>query len=150
MSVEQKMEQMANVIRAMEEQLENMIRNEEALNRTRNSIHAASESVRQIKNKEQESDTLLSIGGGVFVPTKVSSSNKMLLEIGSGVAIEKDLNYILNYLENRIREIDMAIKNTSAEKQNLIGHIEQYRAQLNQTMHTIYGGQAQQGPSGNV
>ena len=145
MTPEQRAEQMAAAIKAMEDQLEMVIRNEEAAVRARAAAASAIESVRQIKENgaggasESPSETLLAIGGGVFVQAKVAPSDKMLLEIGSGVAVEKDPKHVLDYLENRIREIDVAIKNTGAEKTNLAEHIEQYRMQLNQVIQSAYG-----------
>ncbi|MCE2497685.1 MAG: prefoldin subunit alpha [Nitrosopumilaceae archaeon] len=145
MTTEQRAEQMAAAIKSMEGQLEMVIRNEEAAARARASAASAVESVRQIKEKEaggtseSSSETLLAIGGGVFVQAKVAPSDKMLLEIGSGVAVEKDPKLVLDYLENRIREIDVAIKNTGAEKANLAEHIEQYRMQLSQVIQSTYG-----------
>lgn len=143
---EQMAEQMAAAIKAMEDQLEMVIRNEEAAVRARAAAVSAVESVRQISGNgaggatsESPSETLLAIGGGVFVQAKVAPSDKMLMEIGSGVAVEKDPKHVLDYLENRIREIDVAIKNTGAEKTSLAEHIEQYRMQLNQVIQSAYG-----------
>lgn len=153
MNIEQKMEQMANAIKSLEEQLESLIRNEEAMTRQRVAAQAAGDAIRQIKSNDQAAtqDTLFNIGGGVFVPTKIRASSKMVLEIESGVAIEKDPEYIVNYLENRIREIGMAIKNNSAEKQKLIEQIQQDRMQLSQVLQSAYSsGQIQQDPSRNV
>lgn len=145
MTPEQRAEQMAAAIKAMEDQLEMVIRNEEAAARARAAAASAVESVRQIKERgtggtsESPSETLLAIGGGVFVQAKVAPSDRMLLEIGSGVAVEKEPEHVLDYLENRIREIDVAIRNTGAEKANLAEHIEQYRMQLNQVIQSAYG-----------
>lgn len=145
MTLEQRAEQMAAAIKAMEDQLEMVVRNEEAAVRARAAAVSAAESVRQIKENgtggtsESPSGTLLAIGGGVFVQAKVAPSDKMLLEIGSGVAVEKDPKHVLDYLENSIREIDVAIKNTGAEKTSLVEHIEQYRMQINQVIQSAYG-----------
>ena len=148
-SPQQKAEQMASVIAVLEGQLEDVIRNEESALRARSVAVSASESVRQIKdggNGAESADILVGIGGGVFVPTKVSTSDRLLLEIGSGTAVEKEPAYVLNYLESRIRNIDIVIKNTGAERARLAERIAQYRMQLNQTIQSVYG----QGQSGHV
>ncbi len=155
MNMEQKVEQMANTLKIIEQQLEQTIKSQEHAIRVRADMQNAIESAKQIKDNEknttteslQPHDIHLSIGGGMFVSAKVSASNKILLDIGSGVMIEKDLEYALNYFENNIREIEIVIKNTDAERQKLVHYVEQYRMQLNQAVQSMYG---VPGTSGNV
>lgn len=150
--IEQKLQQMASAIQVMEEQLAVVAENESAAVMARNSVTSAMASLNGIKESDaqtdsQQSKTLIQIGGGVIIPASTSASEKMLLDIGSGVLVEKDHSEVLNYLENRIREIDITIKNTSTEKSNLRHHLEQYKAQMNRAMQAVY---SDQGQIGNV
>lgn len=148
-SMQEQAENMVAAIRIMEGELQNAIASEEAATRSRAASVSAIESVRQIldgaKGAQEPSEALLGIGGGVFVQTRIPAPDKMLLEIGSEVVVEKKSTDVLNYLENRIREIDIVIKNTEATKANLVNHIEQYRMQLNHMMQSTYRGQDQTG-----
>ncbi|HSB83566.1 MAG TPA: prefoldin subunit alpha, partial [Nitrosarchaeum sp.] len=49
---------------------------------------SAIESIKALVEKPN-SDTLVPIGMGTFVQTKISSADKIILNIGAGVAIEK-------------------------------------------------------------
>ena len=97
---------------------------------------AAIESIKSL-SKNPESDTLVPIGLGTYVPTKISSNSKIILNIGAGVAVEKDFASAINYLEERIKEIEIAIQDTAAKKQDAAQRLEQGKAQINQMMHAM-------------
>ena len=95
--------------------------------------NAAIESIKAL-NQKSDSDTLIPIGMGTYVPTKISSSNKIILNIGAGVAVEKDFDSAVNYLEARIKEIEVALQDTAAKKQQAAAQLEQGKGQINQLM----------------
>ncbi|EIJ66316.1 prefoldin, alpha subunit [Candidatus Nitrosopumilus salaria BD31] len=97
---------------------------------------AAIESIKSLSQKT-ESETLVPIGMGTYLPTKISSNSKIVLNIGAGVAVEKDFPSAINYLEARIKEIEIAINDTAAKKQDAAGRLEQGKAQINQLMQSM-------------
>ena len=97
---------------------------------------AAIESIKSLSQKP-ESETLVPIGMGAYLPTKISSNSKIILNIGAGVAVEKDFPSAINFLEARVKEIEIAINDTSAKKQDAAGRLEQGRMQINQLMQSI-------------
>lgn len=102
------------------------------LNVLREAISAI-ESIKALREKP-DSDTLVPIGMGTYVQTKISSSNKIVLNIGAGVAMEKTYDSSINYLEARIKEIEVAIQDTTARKQDAMARLEQGKEQMNQLM----------------
>ncbi|MFQ5782918.1 MAG: prefoldin subunit alpha [Nitrosopumilus sp.] len=96
---------------------------------------AAIESIKSLSEKS-DSDTLVPIGMGTYVPTKISSNNKIILNIGAGVAVEKDFPSAINYLEARIKEIEIALQDTAAKKQEAAARLEQGKGQINQLMQS--------------
>ena len=101
-------------------------------------LREASSAIESIKslNQKSESDTLIPIGMGTYVPTKISSTNKIVLNVGAGVAVEKDFPSAINYLEARIKEIEIALQDNSAKKQDAAARLEQGREQINQLMQS--------------
>ena len=101
-------------------------------------LREASSAIESIKslNQKSESDTLIPIGMGTYVPTKISSTNKIVLNVGAGVAVEKDVPSAINYLEARIKEIEVALQDNSAKKQDAAARLEQGREQINQLMQS--------------
>ena len=60
--------------------------------------------------------------------------NKIVLNIGAGIAVEKDFASAINYLEARIKEVEIALQDTAAKKQDAANRLEQGKAQMNQLM----------------
>ena len=94
---------------------------------------SAIESIKSLREKPN-SDTLVPIGMGTYVQTKISSNDKIILNIGAGIAMEKTYDSTINYLETRIKEIEIALQDTSARKQDAIARLEQGKEQMNQLM----------------
>jgi len=87
---------------------------------------AAIESIKSLSQKP-ESETLVPIGMGTYIPTKISSNSKIVLSIGAGVAVEKDFPSAINYLEAHIKEIEVALQDNAAKKQDAATRLEQGR-----------------------
>jgi prefoldin alpha subunit len=83
---------------------------------------------------QPDSDTLIPLGMGAYIPTKISSNNKIVVNIGAGIAVEKDFPAAINYFEARIKEIEIALQDTAAKKQDAANRLEQGKAQMNQLM----------------
>ncbi len=96
---------------------------------------AAIESIKSLSQKP-ESETLVPIGIGTYIPTKISSNSKIVLSIGAGVAVEKDFPSAINYLEAHIKEIEVALQDNAARKQDAAARLEQGREQINQLMQS--------------
>ncbi len=97
---------------------------------------AAIESIKSLSQKP-ESETLVPIGMGTYIPTKISSNSKIVLSIGAGVAVEKDFPSAINYLEAHIKEIEVALQDNAAKKQDAAARLEQGREQINQLMKSV-------------
>jgi len=104
---------------------------------------AAIQSIKSL-NEKPESETLVPIGMGTYVPTKISSTQKIVLNIGAGIAVEKDFASTINYLEARIKEVEIALQDTSVKKQDAASRLEQGKAQVNQMMQSMQPPQSTQ------
>ena len=96
---------------------------------------ASIESIKSLNHKP-ESETLVPIGMGTYVQTKILSNTKIVMNIGAGIAVEKDFASAINYLEARIKEVEIALQDTVAKKQDAAGRLEQGKAQINQLMQS--------------
>ena len=94
---------------------------------------SAIESIKSLRQKPN-SDTLVPIGMGTYVQTKILSADKIVLNVGAGIAVEKSYDSTINYLEARIKEIEVALQDTSAKKQEAVARLEQGKDQMNQLM----------------
>ena len=97
-------------------------------------LREATSAIASIKalSEKSTSEALVPVGMGTFVKTKISSDDKIVLNIGAGISLEKDSTSAINYLEARIKEIEVAIQDTSAKKNDAAAQLEQGKSQINQ------------------
>jgi len=133
---EQQAEQLMQQMQMLETYFSDLSQREATFVNILREATASIESLQSL-NKNPESETLVPIGTGTFVPTKISSTSKLVINIGAGVAVEKDFPSAINYLEARIKEIEVALQDTSAKKQDAASRLEQGKAQMNQMMQSM-------------
>jgi prefoldin alpha subunit len=58
------------------------------------------------------------------------------MDIGAGIAIERDHASAMNYLESRIKELQVALNETSVQKHQAMMQLEGLKEQMNQMMQS--------------
>ncbi len=98
-----------------------------------NIIREAASAIGSIKalNETTESETLVPMGIGAFVKAKIQPNQKLILNLGAGAAVEKDKDSAINYLESRIKEMEVALRETNARKQEISASLEQGKQEMN-------------------
>ena len=94
---------------------------------------SAIHSLKTIDNKT-DNETLTPVGLGTFVKTKVVPNEKLILNIGAGIAVEKDKDSAINFLELRLKEMQVALQETSNQKQQISASLEQGKQQMEQML----------------
>ena len=130
---EEKVQQLMQQMQMLETYFADLSQREATLYGVLRESAAAIESIRSISQKS-DSEALVPVGMGTFVKAKISSNDKFILNIGSGISLEKDSTSTINYLEARIKEIQMAIQDNSAKKHEAGAQLEQGKKQFNQLM----------------
>ena len=102
------------------------------LNIVREAI-SATESIKNSKIKS-DSEALVPIGMGAYMKANILPNQKVILNIGAGAAIEKDQESAVNWIESRIKEFEVALQETNAQKQQVIANLENGKQQMNQLM----------------
>ena len=101
-----------------------------------NIIREANSAIHSIKgiSTQSESDSLVPLGLGAFMKSKVNSNEKIVINVGSGVAIEKNHNDAVNYLESRLKELEIALQDTNQQRQQIAANLEQAKQQMQSLM----------------
>ena len=99
-------------------------------------IREASSAIHSLKTIDNKTDneTLTPVGLGTFVKTKTIPNEKLILNIGAGIAIEKDKDSAINFLELRLKEMQVALQETSNQKQQISANLEQGKQQMEQML----------------
>ena len=103
-------------------------------------LEESTNSFEALKNLSLDSDTLslVPLGIGVYVKSAISPINKVLVNVGAGVIIEKNKDDAVNFIEYRIKEFETAAKQLSTQKQQI-----SYRMMEIQNTVNSYVGQMQ-------
>ncbi len=128
---EEKAQQLMQQMQMLETYFTDLSQREGTLYNILREAIGAIQSIKSLSQKS-ESESLVPIGMGTFVKTKISSKDKIVLNIGAGISLEKDSISAINYLEARIKEIEVAIQDTLAKKNDAAAQLEQGKNQINQ------------------
>ena len=101
-----------------------------------NIIRDANSAVKSIQGIKEnpDSESLVPVGMGTFIKTKTIQNEKVVVNVGAGVAIEKDHDSALNFLESKIKELEVALQETNSQRQQIATNIEQGKQQMQQIM----------------
>ena len=130
---EEQTQQLLYQMQMLEGYFSEIVQKEEAIISVIREASSAVISVKAIDNKA-DSETLVPMGLGTFVKTKLIPNQKLILNVGAGVAIEKDQNYAINFLESRLKEMQVAYQEIVGQKQQISASLEQGKQQMNQLL----------------
>ncbi len=101
-----------------------------------NIIREANSAIHSIKGitPQSESDSLVPLGLGTFMKSKISSEDKIIINVGSGIAIEKNHNDAINYLELRLKELEIVLQDTNQQRKQIAANLEQGKQQMQNLM----------------
>ena len=130
---EEQTQQLLYQMQMLEGYFSELIQKEQAIISVFREASSAVVSLKAIDNKT-DSETLVPMGLGTFVKTKLIPNQKLILNVGAGIAIEKDQNYAINFLESRLKEFQVALQDIDGQKQQVSASLEQGKQQMNQLL----------------
>ena len=130
---EEKAQQLLYQMQMLETYLADLTQKQSTLFNILREAASAIESIKTI-NEKPESETLIPLGMGTFMKAKITNKDKVILNVGSGTAIEKDRDSTINYIESRIKEMEVALKDNAAQKQQVVASLEQGKQEMNRLM----------------
>lgn len=77
------------------------------------------------------SEILVPIGGGIFLEASAPPPDKLVINIGAGAVVEKTKEETVNFLEERIKELERVILIFESQKADLVNRINSNRAAIN-------------------
>ena len=132
---EEQAQQLMQQMQMLENYFTELSRKEESLFGMVREATSAVECLKSLGDKS-ELTTLVPIGMGSLVKAKISPNEKIILNLGAGTAIEKDKDSAINFLEARIKELEVALRDTAAQKQQVMANLEQGKQQFNKMMQS--------------
>ena len=130
-AMEQRINELVQQSRILEAYLNDVMTRQVTVGKLMEEAHLASNTIQSI-NSESDVESLMPIGIGVYVRTTVPPIKKLLINLDAGVAIEKNREDALNYVETRIKEYEVAARQLEAQRQEITTRMNQLQSQINQ------------------
>ncbi|MEM5852780.1 MAG: prefoldin subunit alpha [Candidatus Aenigmatarchaeota archaeon] len=111
MDEEKELQEKVLAHKVIEARIEELLKQREILLKNLAEIEETIEGIEELKEKN---DVLFSLGSQTYIPCKVVEKDKIIVEIGADVAIEKNLEEGKKILEKRKEEISRSIANIEA------------------------------------
>ena len=140
-ALEQKINEMMEQARVLEAHLNEIIAREAAVSRLLEEAKLASSAVQEIQS-ETEVESYVPVGVGVHMKVSVPPVKKLLINIGAGVAVEKSREDSINYIESRLKEFEIALKQLMGQKQQVSLRMEQIQLQVNEMVQRATSGRS--------
>lgn len=128
----QKINEMVEQSRILEAYMNDIITREATVTRLMAEARLASAAVQNIDENEVES--LTPIGIGVYIKTLIPPLKKLLINVGAGVIMEKTKEDTINYVEAKIKEFELGLRQLLNQKQQIAMRMEQIQSQINQML----------------
>ena len=104
----------------------------ELINASLTDIYMANQTLEGIKGKPKGSETLAPIGAGSFVKTEVADTEKIIMGIGAGVALEKSVDDSIFELKSRQAELERIRTSLHEQLTQVATKLEDDRSQISE------------------
>ncbi len=117
-------------LRILEAYYEDLVTRESLLSQALLENKAALTAVSSLP-ENHEMEIVVHIGGGLHIPVIFKPEKKLVVRLGAGIAIEKSKEDTVNFLSKRIEEIEKALQEVIAQRNETLKRISVIRDELN-------------------
>ncbi|MEM3786109.1 MAG: prefoldin subunit alpha [Nitrososphaeria archaeon] len=113
-------------LKYLEDYFQDLLARENLLVSSYNDIENAEETVNEL-SKRKGFETLVYIGGGMYIAGSINATEKVLVNVGANVIIEKRLNEALAFIQEKKEEIKRILNDINQQKQQTASAIQRLR-----------------------
>lgn len=106
-----------------------------------NEITLAHATLDGLAKMQEGDDTLVPVGAGSYIRMKITDSKKLVMGVGAGAAIEKDVSSSVEELKSRIGELDKARNSIQQQLDQTLTRYQQDRDALEELLQRRSGAQ---------
>ncbi|MFZ0695674.1 MAG: prefoldin subunit alpha [Nitrososphaeraceae archaeon] len=146
-AIEQRINEMVQQSRILEAYMNDIVTKEATIVRLIEEARLAASALHNIV-QENQTESLVPVGVGVYMKALIPPIDKLLVNVGAGVTIEKSKQDAINYIESRIKEFEVASRQLAGQKQQIEMRMAQIQEQINHMLQQSSGPRhANAGPS---
>ena len=127
-------------MQSLESYLNDLLQREETVMRLLQEATNAVESMKVITGNT-EYETLVPMGLGVYVKARINPDQKMIVNIGAGASMEQNKESAINYMESRIKELEMVLQQLASQRQEVSMKLEQGQHEMNKLIQSNHSPQ---------
>ena len=135
---EEQAQSLMQQMQALEAFLSDVMQREESVMRLLQEAASAIESIKNLGG-DSASETLVPVGLGAYVKAKIEPNQKVVVHIGAGASIEQDRDSAINYVESRIKELEIVLQQLAAQRQEASMRLEQGQQEMNRLIQASRG-----------
>ena len=146
-AIEQRINEMVQQSRILEAYMNDIVTKEATIVRLIEEARLGASALHNIV-QENQTESLVPVGVGVYMKALIPPIDKLLVNVGAGVTIEKSKQDAINYIESRIKEFEVASRQLAGQKQQIEMRMAQIQEQINHMLQQSSGPRhANAGPS---
>jgi len=126
---ERQLNQLVSEIQTLESYYNDILSRIQAASAGLSDFRAAIQAVDALM-QSQKNDLLIPIGGGLLLPVSDVEGKHLILSVGAGIAIEKDLESSKAFLQAREKELERAANALEQQRREIGSRLESSRAVL--------------------
>ena len=134
MKEEEIVRQLANEIRILEGSVTTLQSRLEVVRSAINEVALAHATLEGLTKLQDGDDTMVPVGAGSYIRVRIADSKKLVMGIGAGVAMEKDVMSSIEELKGRVQELDKARNSIQQQLDQTAARYEQDRETLDQLL----------------
>ena len=137
-AVEQRINELVQQSRILEAYMNDIVAKESTAMRLIEEARLASSAMNNLTAGDH-SESLVPVGIGVYVRALIPPVDRLLVNVGAGISIEKNKQDTLNYIESRIKEFETASRQLAGQKQQIELRMAQIQEQINNMLQQSSG-----------
>ncbi len=109
------------------------------INAALNDIYTANATLEGLKEYKKEVETLIPIGGGSFIKANLPDVEKIVMGVGAGICIEKNIEESIMDLKGRQAELERAMAGLQENLSKTAEELEKRRQRISELMESRRG-----------
>ncbi|WP_086976131.1 prefoldin subunit alpha [Archaeoglobus fulgidus] len=130
MSSEKEVQEKIATLQILQEEAEALQRRLMELEILENEYRKTLETLEFFESIDTSVEALMNLGGGVFAYVDVKNSKKMLVDIGSGIVVEREVGEAIEFVKNRIKKIKENQEKMTSMLQQVLSQAQRIQQEL--------------------
>ncbi|WP_456468341.1 prefoldin subunit alpha [Archaeoglobus sp.] len=130
MASEKDIQEKIAVLQYLQSEAETLQRRLVELELLENEYRKTLETLEFFDSIDGEIEALMNLGGGVFAYVDVKNSKKMLVDIGSGVVVEREVKEAIEFVKKKIKKIEENSQSLTAMLQQVLAQASKIQEEL--------------------